>query len=305
MRSLFAKEITTLAKENKDIVLLSGDIGNRMFDDFKDIAPNRFFNCGIAEANMMSMAAGMGISNLRPFVYTITPFTTSRCFEQIKIGVAYHQSKVTIVGTGSGLSYAELGPTHHSLDDLGILRTIPSLNIYTPCDSNELEYCINQSILNNGPNYIRIGKKGEENLSDFDPLSSPININWISRGGEIAIIGYGPILSEAASIKNDLKKINKEISILSVIKFSPLDKEVLKSLTKNGIKHLIVLEEHYSSCGLFSKISEMVLRENLKFESIKPFGLEDKFINKLGKQNYMREKFKIDSSSLYNYIVSL
>ena len=92
MRSLFAKEITTLAKENKDIVLLSGDIGNRMFDNFKDIAPNRFFNCGIAEANMMSVAAGMALCGQRPVIYTITPFTTTRCLEQIRIGVAYHES---------------------------------------------------------------------------------------------------------------------------------------------------------------------------------------------------------------------
>ena len=86
MRSLFAKEITTIAKNNKKVVLLSGDIGNRMFDDFKDIAPERFINCGIAEANMMSLASGMALCELRPVIYTITPFTTTRCLEQIKIG---------------------------------------------------------------------------------------------------------------------------------------------------------------------------------------------------------------------------
>ena len=102
MRSLFAQEITSLAKINKDIVLLSGDIGNRMFDEFKHFAPERFINCGIAEANMMSLAAGMSLCGLRPFIYTITPFTTTRCLEQIKIGVAYHETNVVIIGTGSG-----------------------------------------------------------------------------------------------------------------------------------------------------------------------------------------------------------
>ena len=131
MRSLFAKEITNLAKSNKDIVLLSGDIGNRMFDDFKNTAPDRYINCGIAEANMMSLAAGMSLCGLRPFVYTITPFTTTRCLEQIKIGVAYHNSNVVIIGTGSGLSYAELGPTHHSLEDIAIIRSIPNIDFDT------------------------------------------------------------------------------------------------------------------------------------------------------------------------------
>ena len=113
MRDSFAREMTSLASIRKDLTLLSGDIGNRMFDGFKQVAPDRFLNCGIAEANMMSMAAGMALSGLRPVVYTITPFTTTRCLEQIRVGVAYHQSPVVIVGTGSGLSYSELGPTHH------------------------------------------------------------------------------------------------------------------------------------------------------------------------------------------------
>lgn len=302
MRNTFASCITKLAKERDDIVLLSGDIGNRMFDDFKEIAPDRFINCGIAEANMMSLAAGMGISGLKPFVYTITPFTTARCFEQIKIGVAYHNSNVTIVGTGSGLSYAELGPTHHSLEDLGILRTIPSLSIYTPSDCNELKYCINQSVLNNGPSYIRIGKKGEKDLSNFDPFSFSEETNWISKGGEIAIIGYGPILSEAKELENELRRINKNISIISILKFSELGTNFLKELEKNGIKHLIILEEHYSSSGLFSKISELVIRESFKFESIKPFGLKDQFINRLGKQDFIRKKFSIDKKSILEYI---
>ena len=126
MRNKFAEVIVKLARKRDDICLLSGDIGNRMFDDFKKVAPDRFLNCGIAEANMMSMAAGLALSGLRPIVYTITPFTTTRCLEQIRTGVAYHEAPVVIVGTGSGLSYAELGATHHSLEDLAVLRSIPN-----------------------------------------------------------------------------------------------------------------------------------------------------------------------------------
>ena len=140
MRDAFAKELTRLAGINPDIVLLSGDIGNRMFDSFKEVAKNRFINCGIAEANMMSMAAGMGLSGIRPVIYTITPFTTLRCLEQIRIGVAYHQSPVVIVGTGSGLSYSELGPTHHSLEDMALIRTIPNINVLAPADKIELVF---------------------------------------------------------------------------------------------------------------------------------------------------------------------
>ena len=158
MRDTFARVMTQLAQEREDIVLLSGDIGNRMFDGFKDIAPTRFLNCGIAESNMMSVAAGMALSGARPVVYTITPFTTTRCLEQIKIGVAYHQAPVLIVGTGSGLSYAELGPTHHSLEDMAITRNIPGLNVLAPADSVELEAQLREALNSDLPTYIRIGK---------------------------------------------------------------------------------------------------------------------------------------------------
>ena len=114
MRNSFAKSITSLSKKNKKIILLAGDIGNKLFDNFKKINKDRFFNCGVAEANMTGIAAGLAKEGFRPITYTITPFNTLRCLEQIKIGAAYHDAPIIIVGTGSGLSYAELGATHHS-----------------------------------------------------------------------------------------------------------------------------------------------------------------------------------------------
>src|SRR5258708_2932501 len=134
MRNAFAAVITELAEQDKRVVLLSGDIGNRLFDKFKSKFPDRFFNCGVAEANMTGMAAGMALCGLRPFTYTITPFATTRAMEQIRVDVCYHNVPVTIVGTGSGLSYASLGPTHHSLEDVGMLRTLANLTIICPAD---------------------------------------------------------------------------------------------------------------------------------------------------------------------------
>ena len=162
MRNAFADEVTSLAAKDKRIVLLSGDIGNRLFDKFRDKAPNQFLNCGIAEGNMMSVAAGMGLCGLKPIVYTIAPFTTTRCLEQIKVDVAYHNSPVIIVGTGSGLSYASLGPTHHSLEDFAILRAIPNIQILAPWDAPSLRASLIQAVSSKVPTYIRIGKKGEK-----------------------------------------------------------------------------------------------------------------------------------------------
>ena len=114
MRNAFADEIRKIAVQDARVVMLSADIGNRLFDKFKTECVGRFFNTGVAEANTISMAAGMAATGLRPVCYTITPFITARCYEQIKVDVCYHERPVVIVGTGSGLSYASLGATHHS-----------------------------------------------------------------------------------------------------------------------------------------------------------------------------------------------
>ena len=126
MRNAFADELTKLGNEDSRVVMLSGDIGNRLFDKFKDKHPSRFFNCGVAEANMMGVAAGMAMNGLRPVAYTITPFVTTRCLEQIRTDVCYHEAPVTIVAVGAGLAYSGLGPTHHACEDISFLRSIPN-----------------------------------------------------------------------------------------------------------------------------------------------------------------------------------
>src|SRR5262249_37748072 len=155
MRSAFADEVTKIAIEDERVVLLSGDIGNNLFDRFKVANNGRFFNCGVAEANMIGVAAGLALNGLRPIVYTITPFTTTRCLEQIRDDVCYHAVPVIIVGTGAGLSYAELGPTHHSCEDIAILRSLPGMTVLCPCDSVEVRLMLRESLKQDGPIYMR------------------------------------------------------------------------------------------------------------------------------------------------------
>ena len=161
MRNAFAQVITELSDTCPDIVLLAGDIGNRLFDRFKEKHPDRFYNCGVAEANMTGVAAGLAFSGLRPVTYTITPFNTTRCFEQIRLDVCYPNLPVIIVGTGSGLSYSELGSTHHSMEDIAILRTLPNMHVLCPADPVEVRLALQDALRLARPTYIRIGKKGE------------------------------------------------------------------------------------------------------------------------------------------------
>ena len=161
MRAAFADEIEKLASEDRRIVLLSGDIGNRMFGTFKDKFPDSFYNCGVAEANMTGMAAGMALCGLRPVTYTITAFNTARVLEQIRLDVCYQNLPVIIVGVGGGLSYASLNATHHALEDIAFLRVLPNMTVICPGDAWEVRAAIKAAIKINGPVYIRMGKKGE------------------------------------------------------------------------------------------------------------------------------------------------
>jgi len=302
MRKAFADEITKIASTRNDVVLLSGDIGNKMFDDFKEIAPNRFFNCGIAEASMTSIASGMALNNLKPIIYTITPFATLRCLEQIKIGIAYHQAPVIIVGTGSGLSYSELGATHHSLDDIAILRAIPDFQILAPCDSFELRVFLNQAIERNKPTYIRIGKKGEPIITnDFkNPEIGKANI--LSDGNEILILGIGPVIYEAIQAKNEYNKHDDKICIVSMGSVKPLDTKFLKRMSSKGFKKWLILEEHSVIGGLGSSIAEWQAKNNIDTPEIIFLGTPDKFIHNLGSQSYVRGKLGLDKYSIKNFL---
>ncbi len=303
MRKTFAKEVTDIANIRNDVVLLSGDIGNRMFDEFKLKANSRFFNCGIAESNMMSVAAGMALSGLRPIIYTITPFTTLRCLEQIKIGAAYHQVPVIIIGTGSGLSYAELGATHHSLDDISLIRSIPDIRVLCPCDSKELKAFLYQSLEINYPTYIRIGKKGEPNITqDFENIKIG-KANILKNGNEVIIMGIGPIINEALKAANNEKIDSEKVAVVSMGSVKPMDTDFLYKISKKNFKKWIIIEEHSKIGGLGSAIIEWKVDNKIKTPEIIRMAAPDKFIHKLGNQNYVREQIGIDSISILNNII--
>ena len=307
MRTLFQKKITELAKKRDDIVLLSGDIGNKMFDDFKEISPDRFINCGIAEASMMSVAGGLALSGMRPVVYTITPFVTARCFEQAKISVGYHEANVLIIGTGSGLSYAELGATHHSLDDISIMGSIPNMRVLAPCDSNQLGFYLEEALNINGPTYIRIGKKGEPIITSEVSEIRIGKSNIIKEGSDILILGIGPIINEALSAVEKLESESKKsIAIGDMSSVKPMDEIFLKEMVKRKFKTWITLEEHGFVGGIGIRINNWLFK-NDKSKDIKTINLNtpDQFIHTLGKQKFLRKELNIDESFIYKKLLTL
>ncbi len=297
MRDAFAREMTALAASRPELTLLSGDIGNRMFDRFKQVAPQRFINCGIAEANMMSLAAGMALSGLRPVVYTITPFTTTRCLEQIRVGVAYHQAPVVIVGTGSGLSYAELGPTHHSLEDLAILRTLPGINVLAPADSAELVAQLREALDSPLPTYMRIGKKGEPPLHDPAAELGIGKAQLLREGRDLLVVGVGPILGEALQAAEALASSGLSVAVASLGSVKPLDEPFL-GLMAERFPRWLSLEEHGITGGLGSALLEWLADRQGPRVSLRRLGVPDAFLHELGNQTYTRRRLGLDAEGL-------
>lgn len=293
MRDAFASEMTRLAAERPDVTLLSGDIGNRMFDRFKEVAPERFLNCGIAEANMMSVAAGMALSGLRPVVYTITPFTTVRCLEQIRIGVAYHQAPVVIVGTGSGLSYAELGPTHHSLEDMAILRTLPGLNVLAPADSIELIAHLRDAMDAENPTYIRIGKKGEPRLHKDSSNLGIGKANLLRDGRDLLVVGVGPILGLALQAAEIVESQGCSVAVASMGGVKPLDEVFLNEMSQR-FSRWVSLEEHGITGGVGSALLEWFSETNCLQIRLTRLGTPDRFLHELADQSLTRVSLGLD-----------
>ncbi len=293
MRNAFAEEMTALAKEQSRLVLLSGDIGNKLFDNFKAVATNRFYNCGVAEANMIGVAAGLALSGLRPVVYTITPFTTTRCYEQIRVDVCYHEAPVIIVGTGSGLSYADLGPTHHSLEDLAILRALPGMRVLAPCDRTELRLALRAALAEACPTYIRIGKKGEPDIHTAPPAFALGRAIVVRPGSDVVLIVAGTIMPVVlvAAERLAARGISAEVASYHTVK--PLDGDYLAAATRR-FKLIATVEEHGLIGGLGSAVAEWRADAGAPGRLLR-FGTPDEFMHEVGDQDYARSKYGLDA----------
>jgi len=302
MRNAFADEVTQIAKIDPKVMLLSGDIGNKLFDKFKEVDAARFLNCGIAEANMMGVAAGLALNGLRPVVYTITPFTTTRCFEQIRVDVCYHEAPVVIVGTGSGLSYAELGPTHHSLEDLAILRTLPGMQIIAPCDPIEMRLALREALKSKYPTYIRIGKKGEKNIHQPNISFSIGKALTVRDGSDILLLVSGTIMSNVLDAVEILMQRGISCKVLSFHTIKPLDEAIICSLMAE-FRLVVTVEEHGRIGGLGGAVAELVSQ----FRNHPPLvriGVEDEFMHEMGSQEYARKKYGLDPDGIAKKVIN-
>jgi len=297
MRNAFADEVTKLGIADPRVVLLSGDIGNKLFDKFKQHNESRFFNCGVAEANMMGVAAGMALSGLRPVIYTITPFTTTRCYEQIRVDACYHNAPVIIVGTGSGLSYAELGPTHHSCEDLAIMRVLPNITVLAPADEVELRLCLRAALELDGPAYMRIGKKGEPVMHKSPPALRIGRSITVREGGDACLISTGTVLPVAVGAAERLAAQGIQTRVESFHTVKPLDTTTLEEVFER-FAVVGVIEEHSRIGGLGGGVAEWLAARDGARGRLIGFGTADEFMPEIGSQEYARSRYGLTAENV-------
>ncbi len=297
MRNAFAGELTELAGSNQKIILLSGDIGNRLFDEYKRKFPDRFFNCGVAEANMMGMAAGMAMSGLRPVTYTIASFAVIRCIEQIKIDICYHNQPVIIVGVGGGFSYAENGATHHACEDIAFMRELPNMSVICPCDQIEVKAALREAFKEKGPVYIRLGKKGEPAVHGETADFVVGKAIMLREGGDACIVATGNIVAAALQSANILAEKGISARVVSMHTVKPLDKEFLAEAFAR-YKIIATVEEHSVLGGLGGSIAEIYAAFKNPKGRLLIIGIPDSFSREAGRQEYARVKCGLTSQNI-------
>jgi transketolase len=301
MRNAFAKEVTEIAAKDPRFVLLSGDIGNMLFDRYKEAAPDRFFNCGVAEANMIGLAAGMAMSGLRPFAYTITPFITTRVMEQIRVDVCYHNVPVVICGVGSGLSYASLGATHHSCEDIAMLRSLPNMTVLCPGDPMEVHACIRAAMAHDGPVYIRLGKKGEPVMHDSIPdltIGEPIPLR---QGKDVCLLSVGTMLPSAIAAADHLAESGIAASVYSFHTVKPLNTTFLAEVFNNH-RLVATIEEHSLIGGFGAAVAEWLADKGPVPARLRRFGTPDSFFSEAGEQEYAHEQLGLTPKAIADAI---
>lgn len=301
MRNAFADELTRLGDEDHRLVMLSGDIGNRLFDTFRAAHPDRFLNCGVAEQNMMGLAAGMAMSGLRPIAYTIAPFVTTRCLEQIRTDVCYHEAPVTIVAVGAGLSYAGLGPTHHACEDIALLRALPNMTVICPADSWEVRAALRAAMAQERPVYIRLGKKGEPLVHGGPVAGFRIGRAITMReGGDVCILSTGTILPEvmeAARILGD-RGVSARVESFHTVK--PLDEDALGEAFAR-FPLVATVEEHSVVGGFGSAVAEWLTDTGTRAPLVR-IGAPDSFYKMAGGQDFARERLGLSARHIAHRI---
>ena len=299
MRALFE-----LANDNKDVVLITGDLGFGLFENFSEKFPSQFINIGIAEQNMIGVSTGLALEGKIVFVYSIGNFPTLRCLEQIRNDACYHNLNINIICMGAGFSYGALGMSHHATEDIAIMRSLPGTTVISPSTEDEAYFSTIELSKRNGVGYLRLDKS---KVSKRKKSKSELEIgkgNILKDGSDYTIIACGGMVEEALLAADDLDKNNISCKVVSMHTIKPIDKALIQDCVKNS-KGIVSLEEGNITGGLGSAILEACLKNGEFPLKMKTLGINDEYVSIVGSQEYLRDSVGISKRFIVNTILSM
>lgn len=302
MRDVFLNKLYELAQQDKNIILITDDLDATAVQSFKTHLPKQIINIGIAEQNMINIAAGLALKGKKVYVYAIAPFATLRCLEQIKVNLCLMNLPVTILGTGAGMSYNIAGPTHHATEDIAVMNALPRMTIYNPSDNVMVEALVDITYNDPGPKYIRFDRIIVPNLysTSFSDFSS--GVNKYKTGLQTIIITSGTMVHTALDVCQNLSTSYKmHVGVIDLYRIKPVNEKQLLNFIENT-KSIVTIEEHQINGGIGSIIAGILTDNNIQ-KPLKRIGIQDKYCTNFGTREFMQQINNLDTESIIQQIL--
>ncbi|MDB4349674.1 hypothetical protein OAA99_01835 [Omnitrophica bacterium] len=297
MRTVFFEQLRNKMRRDKRFFLVVADMGLGLIEKFQQEFPNRFINVGIAEQNMIGISAGLCNAGFRPVCYTISNFLVQRCFEQIRNDVCLHNYPVVLVGTSTGFDNGKLGPTHQVVDDIGCVKALPEISIYSPSSISSVHLVFKEIAENNGPAYVRIGK------GSFDITLPGKDINGMvidSEQPEALIITHGNILENCVKAAST----NPKVSVYCMNKIKPIEKDVLEALFKK-YSTVVVIEDHFAGSGLYNTLCQYLVERKLYKTNLYSIAPPDCYEEEVGDKSFFADRYGFSPEKINEFISNL
>jgi transketolase len=301
MRLACTRALADIARTDPRILLMTADLGFMVLEEFADAHPTRFFNVGVAEANMIGLATGLAASGYVPFVYSIATFASMRGYEQIRNGPILHNLPVRIIGVGGGFEYGHAGITHHALEDLAIARVQPGLKVVAPADHEQARAAIYATYDLPGPVYYRIGKRDDYSLPGLNGRFTLGKAETVREGFDVLILALGSIASEAVNAADELSRrgIQAGVSIVSSLRPAPFD-DIHQMLERFPL--VFTVEEHYLDGGLGSLVAEIAAENRTRCRVVR-CGVRTQPSPACGSENCLREANGLSAQGISNSVI--
>lgn len=302
MKQAFIDSLTKLIEKDDKVIIVTADMGYSVFEDIRKRFPHRFFNTGITEQASVSFVAGLALSGYKVYFYAQAPFITMRCFEQVRLDIAYNLLDVKLIGSNSGYSLNQYGVSHFGLEDIALMKTLPNMTIFSPADSVEMSNVIDESYKIKGPVYVRMTKTGNTTIhrNNVIDVTKPL---LISSGNNGLLMVSGGLLERAKLVVKNLKKKGINIALYSCPLIKPINvKQTISLMSK--FKYIFTLEEHSIIGGFGSTIANIII-ENHILVKLNKFALPDEYLHIAGSIDHLLDKSGLSIDMITDKIAQL